>query len=76
MVHRKTPAATVELVRLRAARGDKQVDIARDLGLSRSHVSNIVRGRTRLEVDGPVRDLHGNERHGRYKRQAARRRRR
>lgn len=68
MAHRRTPPATVELIRQRHAAGESVTAIAQAFGVSASHVSNVVRGVAHPDDPGPVRKEHGNYRHGRFAR--------
>lgn len=54
------------IIRTRAAHGATGRSIAADYGLSESAVTMILTGKRWANVGGPIRNAHGNRRHGRY----------
>lgn len=64
--HAKLTEADVVLMRERHALGATGRSLARDFGVTEGLVNSIVRGLRWKRAGGPIRDIHGNTKHGRY----------
>jgi hypothetical protein len=56
----------IDKIRAMKARGIKQGDIAKKIGISEAHVSNIVHGKRWRRNKSPTTNVHGNFKHGKY----------
>lgn len=58
--------ADVLTIRIRAANGATGRSLAEEYGMSAAGITMIVRGQNWQHVGGPIREQHGNRRHGKY----------
>lgn len=64
--HSKLTERDVVAIRERAAAGATGKSLAEDYGVSQGLVNEILKGKRWKHAGGPIREAHGNQRHGRY----------
>ena len=69
--HAKLSESDVLVMRKRAASGATGKTLSVEYGVSQGLVTEILRGRRWTHVGGPLRDGHGNIKHGNYRKRAS-----